>query len=183
MFKLFVLSPGNNTKFKNSIKPIANFIMHRLTVLANWSRIMPTTTLLITMSTILILWFGGRMVLNDQLSIGQLVAINSYVLLLMMPAQQLGWLVNAGGEASAGIQRIFEILDHTPEIISPANALNPGKLSGEIEFDNVSFTYIGDQTSALQEVNLTVFPNQVIALIGTTGSGKTTLVNLVPTFL
>jgi ATP-binding cassette subfamily B multidrug efflux pump len=154
----------------------------QITVLANWSRIMPTTTLLITMSTILILWFGGQMVLNDQLSIGQLVAINSYVLLLMMPAQQLGWLVNAGGEASAGIQRIFEILDHTPEIKSPENALNPGKLSGQIEFENVSFTYIGDQTSALQDVNLTVLPNQVIALIGTTGSGKTTLVNLIPRF-
>jgi ATP-binding cassette subfamily B multidrug efflux pump len=154
----------------------------QITVLANWSRIMPTTTLLITMSTILILWFGGQMVLNDQLSIGQLVAINSYVLLLMMPAQQLGWLVNAGGEASAGIQRIFEILDHNPEIKSPVNALNPGKLSGQVEFENVSFTYIGDQTSALQDVNLTVLPNQVIALIGTTGSGKTTLVNLIPRF-
>ena len=154
----------------------------QITVLANWSRIMPTTTLLITLSTILILWFGGQMVLNDQLSIGQLVAINSYVLLLMMPAQQLGWLVNAGGEASAGIQRIFEILDHTPEIQSPVNALNPGTLSGQVEFENVSFTYIGDQTSALQDVNLTVHPNQVIALIGTTGSGKTTLVNLIPRF-
>jgi len=154
----------------------------QLTVLANWSRIMPTTTLLITMSTILILWFGGRMVLNDQLTIGQLVAINSYVLLLMMPAQQLGWLVNAGGEASAGVQRIFEILDHTPEIKSPSNAVNPGMLTGQVEFENVTFKYEGDQTSALQEVNLTVYPNQVIALIGTTGSGKTTLVNLVPRF-
>ena len=154
----------------------------QLTVLANWSRIMPTTTLLITLSTILILWFGGRMVLNDQLTIGQLVAVNSYVLLLMMPAQQLGWLVNAGGEASAGIQRIFEILDHQPEIQSPATAINPGTLTGKVEFDEVSFKYDGDQSPALHQVNLTVSPNQVIALIGTTGSGKTTLVNLIPRF-
>lgn len=154
----------------------------QITVVTNWSRIMPTTTLLITLSTILILWFGGRMVLDGQLTIGQLVAINSYVLLLMMPAQQLGWLVNAGGEASAGIQRIFEILDHHPEIESPNTSLNPGVLTGKVEFENVSFKYDGDQSPALHQVNLTVLPNQVIALIGTTGSGKTTLVNLIPRF-
>lgn len=154
----------------------------QITVVTNWSRIMPTTTLLITLSTILILWFGGRMVLDGQLTIGQLVAINSYVLLLMMPAQQLGWLVNAGGEASAGIQRIFEILDHHPEIESPNTSLNPGILTGKVEFENVSFKYDGDKSPALHQVNLTVLPNQVIALIGTTGSGKTTLVNLIPRF-
>lgn len=154
----------------------------QITVVSNWSRIMPTTTLLITVSTILILWFGGRMVLADQLSIGQLVAVNSYVLLLMMPAQQLGWLVNAGGEASAGIQRIFEILDHHPEIHSPTQAINPGELTGKVEFDNVNFKYKNEQASTLHQVNLTVYPNQVIALIGTTGSGKTTLVNLIPRF-
>jgi ATP-binding cassette, subfamily B, multidrug efflux pump len=166
-------------KFNQTNRKLYN---SQLTVLASWSRIMPTTNLLITLSTILILWFGGQMVLNEQLTIGQLVAVNSYVLLLMMPAQQLGWLVNAGGEASAGIQRIFEILDHTPEIHSPVNALTPGTLSGKVEFKQVSFRYHGDRTNALEDVNLTVHPNQVVALIGTTGSGKTTLVNLIPRF-
>lgn len=148
----------------------------------NWSRIMPTTTLLITLSTILILWFGGRMVMNNQLSIGELVAFNSYVLLLMMPAQQLGWLVNAGGEASAGIQRICEILDHQPEIASPSLAAPLTSLTGRVEFENVSFHYDGEQSTALYDINLDIKPNQVIALIGTTGSGKTTLVNLIPRF-
>lgn len=154
----------------------------QITVLANWSRIMPTTVLLITLSTILILWVGGRMVINDQLTIGQLVAVNSYVLLLMMPAQQIGWLVNAGGEASAGIQRIFEILDHQPEIRNEPMAIEPGTLSGKVEFKHVTFKYDDEQSTALHEINLTVFSNQVIALIGTTGSGKTTLVNLIPRF-
>ncbi len=148
----------------------------------NWSRIMPTTTLLITLSTILILWFGGRMVMNNQLTIGELVAFNSYVLLLMMPAQQLGWLVNAGGEASAGIQRICEILDHKPEIASPTPTAPLTSLTGRVEFENVSFHYDGEQSAALYDINLDIKPNQVIALIGTTGSGKTTLVNLIPRF-
>ena len=115
----------------------------------NWSRIMPTTTLLITLSTILILWFGGRMVMNNQLAIGELVAFNSYVLLLMMPAQQLGWLVNAGGEASAGIQRICEILDHKPEIASPTPTAPLTSLTGRVEFENVSFHYDGEQSAAV----------------------------------
>jgi len=148
----------------------------------NWSRIMRPTTLLITLSTILILWFGGRMVMNNQLTIGELVAFNSYVLLLMMPAQQLGWLVNAGGEASAGIQRICEILDHKPEIASPSPTALLTSLTGRVEFENVSFHYDGEQSAALYDINLDIKPNQVIALIGTTGSGKTTLVNLIPRF-
>ncbi|MEW6567851.1 MAG: ABC transporter transmembrane domain-containing protein [Chloroflexota bacterium] len=67
----------------------------RVTVIGEWSKIMPTTTFLVTLGTILILWFGGRMVLQGQLTLGELVAFNSYLLLLATPAQQLGWLVNA----------------------------------------------------------------------------------------
>ncbi len=92
---------------------------------------MATTTFLITCGTLLILWFGGQMVLNHQFSLGELVAFNSYMLLLAMPAQQLGWLVNAGGEAAAGAQRTLEILDRRPEIQSPADATGALTPTGE----------------------------------------------------
>jgi ATP-binding cassette subfamily B protein len=76
----------------------------RVTVMGEWSKIMPSTHFLVTIGTILILWFGGGMVLNGELTIGELVAVNSYLLMLANPAQQLAWLVNAAGEAVAGVQ-------------------------------------------------------------------------------
>jgi ATP-binding cassette subfamily B protein len=154
----------------------------RVKVISQWAKVMPTTNLLVGLGTVLILWFGGRMVLNGELTIGELVAFNAYVLLLAGPAQQLTWLVNSAGEAVAGIQRTFEVLDQLPEIQSPPGAIQLPPLSGHVEFRNVSFHYSGEHTAALQKIQLSVTPNQIIALIGPTGSGKTSLVNLIPRF-
>ena len=154
----------------------------QVTVVKERSQNMATTTFLITFGTLLILWFGGQMVLNHQLSLGELVAFNSYMLLLATPAQQLGWLVNAGGEAAAGVQRTMEILDHRPEIQSPPDAPVLSHLQGRVEFDHVSFKYAGETSTALEDIHVVIEPNQVVALIGPTGSGKTSLVNLIPRF-
>lgn len=154
----------------------------RLKVLNEWSKIMPGTQLLVTAGTLLILWFGGQMVLDGKLTIGELVAFNSYLLMISAPAQQLTWIVNAAGEAVAGAQRTFEVLDKMPEIQSPPDALRLPTLTGRVEFSQVSFKYSGERAHALSEISLTVQPNQVIALIGPTGSGKTSLVNLIPRF-
>jgi ATP-binding cassette subfamily B protein len=94
----------------------------------------------------------------------------------------LTWLVNMAGEAVAGAKRTFEVLDHVPEIQSPADAIVLPSLSGRVEFKHVSFAYQGDATPALEDIHLSVEPNQVVALIGPTGSGKTSLVNLIPRF-
>lgn len=163
---------------------VANRVLYHARVKVNteWSKIMPTTNLLVTLGTIAILWFGGRMVLAGEISIGEVVAFNSYLLLLAAPAQQLTWLVNAAGEAAAGAQRGFEILETNPAIQSPSNAVQLPVLKGQVGFNKVSFNYRGETAAALAEINLVVEPNQLIALIGPTGSGKTSLVNLVPRF-
>jgi ABC-type multidrug transport system fused ATPase/permease subunit len=154
----------------------------RIKVNFEWSKIMPSSQFLVTVGTLLILWFGGQMVMNGSMSIGELVAFNSYLLLLSAPAQQLTWLVNAAGEAAAGAQRAFNVLDTPFEIeSSPDKTILPA-LSGRVEFRQVSFQYLGEKANALQNINLTVQPNQIVALIGTTGSGKTSLVNLIPRF-
>ncbi|MEN8240373.1 MAG: ABC transporter ATP-binding protein [Chloroflexota bacterium] len=154
----------------------------RIHVINEWSKIMPTTNFLVAAGTIMILWFGGQMVIDGQLTIGQIVQFNAYMLLIASPAQQLTWQVNAAGEAAAGSQRIFEILDDQPDIQSPPNAISPEQLSGKVAFKNVEFTYQGESEPALSEINFTAEPNQTIALIGATGSGKTTLINLLPRF-
>ena len=154
----------------------------QVNVTNQFSRIMPTTNLLVMAGTILILWFGGQMVLEGTLTVGELVAFNTYVLMLSGPTQQLTWLVNSAGEAIAGVQRTFEVLDTAPAIATPEDAYQLPTLSGRVQFENVSFRYGGENVAALDDIDLMVEPNQVVALIGPTGSGKTSLVNLIPRF-
>jgi ATP-binding cassette subfamily B protein len=142
---------------------------------------MPTMTVLVMAATALILWFGGRMVIAGTLTLGELAAFNAYLLLLAGPVQQLGFVVNTAGEAVAGSQRIFEILDLPEEIKSPAQPRPLAALRGQVTFEAVSFAYTGSRR-ALHAVSFEAQPNQVIALIGPTGSGKTSLVNLIPRF-
>jgi ATP-binding cassette subfamily B protein len=154
----------------------------RVRVVSSFGTVMPTTTILVTFSTILILWFGGQMVIDGTMTVGQIVAFNAYLLLLATPVQQLTPVVNAAGEASAGAQRAWEILDHQPEIQSPPGALVLPTLTGAVEFRNVSLRYQDEQKESLADVNVRVEKNQIVALIGATGSGKTSLINLIPRF-
>jgi ATP-binding cassette subfamily B protein len=157
-------------------------------VVSNWGFYMPTMMIFIMLSTALVLWFGGQMVIAGALTVGELVAFNAYLILLAQPVQDLGFIVNSAGEAVAGGQRIFEILDVDEEIKSSLDARVAPILSGRVAFDDVSFSYrrrspSGDgERDALSDVSFQAEPNQVIALIGPTGSGKTSLVNLIPRF-
>ena len=151
-------------------------------VIDEWAKIMPTTNWLTLISTMLILWFGGQMVMDGTLTIGTIVAFNAYILMMAEPAQALTGLVNAGGEAAAGAQRVLEVLDVQPEIRSAADAVRLHALRGEIEFREAGLKYQNERTASLSGINLKVEPNRLVALIGPTGSGKTSLVNLLPRF-
>ncbi len=153
----------------------------RIRIVTTWATFMPTMSVLVMCSTALILWFGGRMVMNGQLTLGEVAAFNAYLLLLAAPVQQLAFVVNSAGEAVAGGQRIFEILDLPDEIASPARPEPLPALTGRVTFEEVSFAYRGERR-ALHDISFEAQPNQVIALIGLTGSGKTSLVNLIPRF-
>ena len=153
-----------------------------LHVIDEWAKIMPTTNWLITIGTILILYFGGQMVIDGTLTVGTVVAFNAYLLMMGEPAQALTGLVNAGGEAAAGAQRVFEVLDTEPEIKSRKEALVLSTWKGEVEFRNVSLKYQDENNHSLSGIDLKVGQNKIVALIGPTGSGKTSLVNLIPRF-
>lgn len=153
----------------------------QIRVVSRWGFYMPTMMLFVMLATALILWFGGQMVLAGTITLGELVAFNAYLLLLAQPVQELGFIVNSAGEAVAGGQRIFEVLDVEEEIKSPPNAIIAPPLTGHVVFDHVSFSYRGTR-DALVDVSFEARPNQVIALVGPTGSGKTTLVHLIPRF-
>jgi len=154
----------------------------RLHIYKEWSRIMPTSHFLVALCTILILWFGGNMVLNGEITLGAMVAFNGYLIMIAEPARQLVWLVNTGGEAGAGLKRSFDVLDLPSEIQSPPNAIVLPPITGRVEFRDVTFRYQGESSDALQNLQFAAEPNQIVALIGATGSGKTSLINLIPRF-
>jgi len=179
VIRAFAREPHEINRFDHVNKA---YIKSRLTVIAEWSKVMPTTHLLITLGTILILLVGGPLVLQGKMTVGELVAFNAYLLMLSAPVHELTWLVNSIGESEAGAQRVLEILEHQIAIQSPRDAVIMGPLSGRISFRNVCLKYQDEKSIALNDINLEVEPNQLVALIGQTGSGKTSLVNLVPRF-
>lgn len=177
--RAFAREPYEIARFDQANRTLYNA---RVTVISEWSKIMPTSWFLMTLSTILILWFGGQMVIAGEMTIGEVVAFNGYLILLALPARQLTWLVNLAGEAIAGVQRTYEVLDMNPEIQSSPDASILPPLAGQVVFKDVCFRYSGEKAHALEDLTLSVEPNEVIALIGSTGSGKTSLVNLIPRF-
>ncbi|MBI3159226.1 MAG: ABC transporter ATP-binding protein [Chloroflexi bacterium] len=177
--RAFAREPHEIGRFDSANRELFDARVH---VIDEWAKVMPTSAFLVSLSTILILWVGGRMAMEGTLSVGQVVAFNGYLLLLAAPVQELVWLVNTAGEAAAGLQRAFEVLDSPPSVRSPAMPVSTGNLTGRVEFRDVSFGYEGEEEPALQQINFIAQPNQVIGLIGPTGAGKTTLVSLIPRF-
>ncbi len=153
----------------------------RYAVIRKWANNWPLFTFLIAISIFLLLWFGGPMALNGTLTVGTLFAMISYVLMLSAPAQRLGFLVNLAATAGASASRVFDIIDTPNEIEEQADALDLGRAQGHVQFEAVDFSY-QPGIQILDNVTFDVHPGQRIALIGPTGSGKSTLTNLIPRF-
>ena len=142
---------------------------------------MPFVVLLASASTVLILWLGGRMVIGGQLTLGELVAFNSYLLQLVGPMRRIGFIVTMLGESRASAERVFEILDARSEVENAPGATQLGAIEGAVDFQEVSFSYLGG-ARVLEDVSFHIEPGQVVALLGPTGSGKSTVINLIPRF-
>ena len=129
----------------------------------------------------LILWYGGRQVMNGNMTPGELAAFVFYLQILALPVRMAGWVVNAYARAASAGERLFEILDAPSPVQEIENATTLKNLKGHIEFDNVSFAY-DDGKPVLRNINLEAKPGQIIALVGPPGSGKSTIANLLPRF-
>ena len=127
-----------------------------------------------------VLWYGGVQVLDGHLTIGELVAFNAYLLLLRMPIQTLGFTVSIFARATASGDRIFEILDRSSDVQERPDAIEPDRIEGAVKFDRVEFGYEGDDV--LSNVSFEVRPDEVLGIVGGTGSGKSTVINLLPRF-
>jgi len=133
------------------------------------------------LGTALIIWYGGRLVINRIISLGTLAGFISYIAMLLRPVRQTGMMINLSSQALAAAERIFEIMDITPEVIDSPDACELPQIKGSVEYRNVSFSYEKGK-EVLHNINLKVEPSQMVAIVGPTGSGKSTLINLLPRF-
>lgn len=153
-----------------------------LTIMRAWAFYNPAMSFIAASGTSLVLWIGGGQVMNDEMSVGELVAFLFYLALFYEPIGKLHGLNQMLQAARAGGERVFDILDATEERkdIAESNPL-PEPVRGEVEFREVHFEYTEDKP-ALHDISLTAKPGQMTALVGPTGAGKSTLVNLLPAF-
>jgi ATP-binding cassette subfamily B protein len=153
-----------------------------LTIMRAWAFYNPAMSFIAASGTGLVLWIGGDQVMNNEMSVGELVAFLFYLALFYEPIGKLHGLNQMLQAARAGGERVFDILDATEERkdIAEANPL-PEPVRGEVEFREVHFEYTEDKP-ALHDISLTAKPGQMTALVGPTGAGKSTLVNLLPAF-
>ncbi|NBD07806.1 MULTISPECIES: ABC transporter ATP-binding protein [Corallococcus] len=142
----------------------------------------PFVTFFANLGTLMVVGVGGWRIFHQRLTLGELVAFNSYLAFLLMPLMTLGFIAASLSRASASALRVFELLDTAVEVTDRPGAVPLPPLQGRIELRDVRFRYAGSDREILRGVSVTLEPGQLVALLGTTGSGKSTLINLLPRF-
>lgn len=176
--KAFAREPFELNKFD-----LANdtWFDRRYQVIRMWANNWPFFSFTLSLSIFLLLWFGGPMAMGGVITVGTLFAMISYVLMLNGPVQRLGFLVNLAATAGASAARVFEVIDRPGEIAESQEGYANDHVRGEVVFDRVSFAY-QDGQPILYDITFHTLPGQTIALMGPTGSGKSTITNLLLRF-
>jgi len=142
----------------------------------------PLTFLVANLGQASTLYFGGRQIIGGSLSLGEWQEFSLYLVYLFLPIAQFGFIITQLGQASASAARIFEILDAKSDVADKPSAAALPPVKGRVAFENVTFRYFGSGDPVLQDVSFEVQPGQTVALLGATGSGKTSIINLLPRF-
>jgi len=144
----------------------------------------PLLLLVANLGVVFIIWYGGKLTIEGALSLGTLVAFSTYVGQLVEPVRRLGMIIPAMAIAASSGERVFEILDAVPDVQDAPDAYPLPSLTGLVQFQNVSFSYGSSQKYArvLQDISFEARPGQIVALLGPTGSGKSTIISLIPRF-
>ena len=143
---------------------------------------LPALMAILNLSSVAVLWFGGRLVSEGTLPIGNLTAYLTYILQILMSVMMAVMIVILVPRAVASAERVEQVLDTAPSIVDPAGPLRPARVSGLVEFTDVTFGYPGSEQPVLHDLSFTLRPGQTSAIIGGTGGGKTTLLSLIPRF-
>jgi ATP-binding cassette subfamily B protein len=144
--------------------------------------LMPSIFLLASIGQAVILYFGGTQIIGNTLTLGEYQKFSLYLVFVFIPVGQLGFIISQMSQAAASAGRIFEILDAQSEVEDEPAARPLDQIQGRVAFDQVTFHYFGGEEPVLNKVSFSAEPGETIALLGMTGSGKSTVINLIPRF-
>jgi len=179
VIRAFLRVPSEQRRFQtaNADLTATTLRVNRIFALA-----MPTLMAIMNLSSVAVLWFGGRLVSDGLMPIGNLTAFLTYIMQILISVMMAVMMVILIPRAMASAERIEEVLDAVPSVSDPPRLITPVSITGVVEFCNVTFGYPGSEHPVLRDLTFTLRPGQVCAIIGGTGSGKTTLLNLIPRF-
>jgi len=179
MIKSFVREPHEEKRYEAANQAFydVNIEVNRILSLA-----FPTIFGISNAATLCIYWIGGGQVIGETLTVGQLVAFANYFMMAFFPVLTLGMIVAALSMAAASAERVFDILDARSEVVEKPDAIPLPPVEGQVAFENVTFRYYGTGEPVLKDVSFVAEPGQMVALLGATGSGKSTIINLIPRF-
>lgn len=146
--------------------------------------VMPAFMMLtLNLGIIAVLWFGGLQVTGGEMQVGQIIAFTNYLSITLFSLMMVSQLVIQLARAEASAQRVLEVIEKEPQVCDPAQSVRDWPARGQVTFDNVSFRYNGQESDpVLKGISFTAQPGETVAILGTTGAGKTSLVNLIPRF-
>ncbi len=177
--KAFTREKEQQTKFRTAADATMN---QAITVSRLFTFLFPLVFLIANLGQAAILYFGGKQIISGLLSLGEWQEFSLYLIYLFFPVAQFGFIITQMGQAAASADRIFEILDTKNDITDKPDAITLPDVTGTVKFENVTFRYFGGGEPVLKNVSFTANPGETIALLGATGSGKTTIINLLPRF-
>lgn len=179
VIKAFAREPSEQAKFNQAADAV---MKQQIAVTRLFALLFPLMFLMANLGQAAVLYFGGRQIISGTLTLGEWQEFSLYLIYLFMPLAQFGIIISQMGQASASAERIFEILDAKSEVADKPDAITLPPLQGQVTFDKVTFRYFNSGEPVLREVNFEAEPGQTVALLGATGSGKTTIINLIPRF-
>ena len=179
VLQLFGRQQESLSRFKELNK---EYLQRTLRQIRLFGTFMPLTEFLGSLAMATILWYGGSEIIREQLTLGELVAFFSYMRLFFQPMRELSQKYSIVQSAMASAERIFQLLDTKSSINAPPNPLLPDLINGEILFDQVCFGYREKEEKVLHDINLQINVGETVALVGSTGAGKSTLISLLVRF-
>ncbi len=179
VIKAFVREPYEVARYRGANDDL---LQENLTIVRSTSLSFPLIFFIANLGTLAVIWFGGAQVIGGQLNIGELVAFNSYLTYLLMPVFILGSTLTSITQSAASAHRVFEVIDTSIDVADKPDAIALTHLHGRVVFEDVSFRYAGSEIMTLTNVSFVTEPGQTVAVLGKTGSGKSSIINLIPRF-
>lgn len=176
--RAFARETEETERFRKENDEFQSRNLNAIRTMAFWNNYMNFLTAL---GAVAILWYGGIRVMNDLMTVGTLIAFNTYIMNLTGPIRMIGFVIAMWSRAGAGAQRIFEILDTKSDVQERPGALVMAKAKGKVVLEDVSFSYDG-KNPVLEHVSIAANPGERVAILGMTGSGKSSVINLIPRF-